>query len=162
MATTTYYVFSAPGTEKLASLVSITQDLHGVLDLCQKFDDIKGKPFDETLWEALSTGIVVRYARCFSTGIRTSLPHSLMETASSEHRDLHRRFMAMRNMHVAHSVNELEETYVTVSVEYELDILSGQALISILSNELGRHSRKGILPKEYDQWFGTTLLSLLC
>lgn len=29
--------------------------------------------------------------------------------------------MAMRNMHVAHSVNELEETYVTVSVEHEQD-----------------------------------------
>lgn len=112
----TSYVFSVPGTELLASLFSIQQDLLFVLDLCNKLDEFREKPFDLVLWEGLCAAAVIRYSRCFSPGARSPISHNLIEAASSDLREFHRRVITIRSKHVAHSVSELEETFVTVTV----------------------------------------------
>jgi hypothetical protein len=80
---------------------------------------MRGQPFDGIAWEAFSAAAVVRYARCFSGGARQHLAHSLLDGAPAEVQGSHRHFIALRSKHVAHSVNELEENYVTITVRTE-------------------------------------------
>jgi len=48
--------------------------------------------------------------------VRSPISYGLIETASNELREFHSRVIAIRSRHVAHSVSELEATYVTVTV----------------------------------------------
>jgi hypothetical protein len=56
---------------------------------------------------------VVRYARCFTTGRRFKLDESWV---SSELLVSHRYHWSLRNKHIAHPVNDYEQSFVTVHV----------------------------------------------
>ncbi|MEW6331085.1 MAG: hypothetical protein AB1560_06480 [Pseudomonadota bacterium] len=117
MADYTGYRFPDPEASRLASLGGIEQDLRGVItyrDLLVERSEITKLNFVE--WEALSSAAVIRYARCFSSGVRGYLPHDLLDAADQELQQAHRFFMELRNRHIAHSVNPFEENDVTIQI----------------------------------------------
>ena len=87
---------------------------------------MKSDEFDPVLWEAVSSAVVVRYARCFSSGARDQLSHKLMHSAPDTLREAHEYFIAVRSKHVAHSVNDFEENDVTVTLREDGDDISIQ------------------------------------
>src|SRR3990167_7217377 len=55
------------------------------------------------------------YARCFASGFRRSLEHTLLDTAPEHIKKTHTYFIEIRNKHVAHSVNSSEKGNVLVA-----------------------------------------------
>ena len=66
---------------------------------------------------ALREAAVIRYGRCFASGVRESLSHALLQSAPTDLQSAHLHFIDLRNKHVAHSVNEFEETDVVILME---------------------------------------------
>ena len=61
-----------------------------------------------TVAEALSTAAVIRYCRCFASGIRQKLDINSLITASAKEIAIHDRMRGVRDWHVAHPVNQQE------------------------------------------------------
>lgn len=127
----TEYCFPVPQAARLASLIGLRSDMQQVLAYCNRMIDrysgshLKKSPFDVVgfstpvdfiEWEALSTATCVSYARCFISGVRQSLDCKLLEAAESEYKALHNFVVALRNKHIAHSVNSFEENTVIVHI----------------------------------------------
>jgi len=113
----TNYRFPVPEAARLASLGGIEQDLRGVIAYCDLLierSEIAKLNFVE--WEAISSAALVRYARCFSFGVRDSLTHGLLDTADAALKEAHRFFVELRSKHVAHSINPFEENDVTLQI----------------------------------------------
>jgi hypothetical protein len=128
LPTYTNYRFPVPEARALASMESIKQDLTGVVSYCDRLEALMDSRPDFLIWDALCSAMVVRYARCFSSGARDPLPHTLLDGASEEQRKLHEYVMDVRNKHVAHSVNSFEETDVTVTVCEDDDFIHSIAM----------------------------------
>lgn len=126
------YRFPLPTADRFASLAGIRSDLEQVIAYCDRMInryadpelkqtpfDIVGftTPFDFVDWEALSTAASISYARCFASGVRQSLDSNLLNTADIEFKALHDFVVNLRNKHIAHSVNPLEENLVTVHID---------------------------------------------
>jgi hypothetical protein len=120
MPTVTLYRFPVAEAARLASLSSIEQDLLGVQSYCHLLERLAtGGRVDSIEWEAITSAAVVRYARCFSRGVRSNLSHTLVDAANQQLREDHQYFIDMRNKHVAHSVNAFEENDVVLHVDDE-------------------------------------------
>lgn len=63
---------------------------------------------DILLLDALSTAAVVRYCRCFTSGVRARLSIDDLPTATSVEIELHMHIKGVRDRHVSHAVNEQE------------------------------------------------------
>ncbi|MEK7234455.1 MAG: hypothetical protein AAB268_11610 [Elusimicrobiota bacterium] len=116
MANYSNYRFPIAEANRLASLTGIEQDLLGVISYCdyliERSDIAK---LDALVWEAISAAAIVRYARCFTTGVRDALTRELFNT-DNDLAKKHDRFIDLRSKHVAHSVNNLEENEVVVQI----------------------------------------------
>lgn len=111
------YRFPVPEAKRMASLISIEQDLSGVVEYCDLMDKkLAIKDWNSIEWEAFSAAAVVRYARCFTSGVREPLNEQLLDAADDDLRQAHNYFIALRSKHVAHSVNPFEENDVTVQI----------------------------------------------
>jgi hypothetical protein len=93
-------------------------------------------PVDLVEWEALSTATAIAYARCFGSGVRTSLPADDTTLVDPNFRTLHSFLIEFRNKHVAHSVNSFEENIVSVHITQ--DFTASAEIESITS----RHTRQ--------------------
>lgn len=101
-----------PEAALLADLTGIEQDLAFVAEICRRLEAMPLEKFDGSLAEALTTAAVIRYGRCFGTGVRTQGSRKLEEVVAGlpvELQERHERFLALRNRHLAHSVNAFEE-----------------------------------------------------
>jgi hypothetical protein len=69
---------------------------------------------DPALLRALWTSAVITYARCFGTGVRMPLTTAdvLGLGLQGEVQEFHEHLLAMRNKHLAHSVNRYEQIAV--------------------------------------------------
>ena len=119
MSSRTFINISIPiaAAARLASLGGISNDLGGVLDYCKYLgenDTVETLNF--IVWEGLSSAAVVRYVRCFGHGVREPLPADFFAFAPESIADAHKYFIAVRNKHVAHSVNDFEENDVVAQV----------------------------------------------
>jgi hypothetical protein len=65
---------------------------------------------DLTVAEALSIAAVIRYCRCFTTGIRQKLDIENLTALSADEIAIHYRIRDVRNWHVAHPIN-LQEVH---------------------------------------------------
>lgn len=105
-----------PQAEVLADLVSVLYDLEAADDRCGKAIELSSAvPSDTMHAEALVESAVVKYCRCFATGVRLGLRDADIANLSPLDLESHAYFMALRNKFVAHSVNPFEETYITAS-----------------------------------------------
>jgi hypothetical protein len=72
---------------------------------------------DHTLIDALSTAALIRYSRCFTTGIRERLDISQLLSASEADREFHERIRGIRDWHIAHPVNQQEAHALYVIID---------------------------------------------
>jgi hypothetical protein len=106
-----------PGSRELAELGGIIEDLKWVEEACVKLADLwKDPERDALLLEGMSVAALVRYFRCFSSGVRPKLPSEIVENAPDEWSKAHQYYKDVRNKHVAHSVNLLEENVITAAI----------------------------------------------
>lgn len=97
----------------LADLGALTQDLGAVLQTCKRLMDLLEEDSkDHILVEALWTSALVRYVRCFADGKRFGLDESLFAGLNGDPIGTHRLYINIRNKHLAHSVNPLEQMAV--------------------------------------------------
>jgi len=105
-----------PEAELLAELYSIINDLEAAADYCTKAEELeKSKPRDFVVEEALVWAAIIRYGRCFTSGIRLRLGREDLTSLTVEDLAEHDHFYALRDRFVAHSICPFEETYVTAS-----------------------------------------------
>jgi hypothetical protein len=110
MATNTYVHIDLPEARDLADLTGIEADLRSAHRFAQQHLDMyrATQPRYE-LVDAMTTAVLVRYARAFTTGVRRPLDEEALAMLSREQRAKHDHFYAIRNKHTAHSVNAFEE-----------------------------------------------------
>lgn len=105
-----------PEAELLAELYSIVSDLEAAAEYCAKAAELElAKPRDFVLEEALVWAAVVRYGRCFTSGVRLRLRREDLASLTAEDLVEHDYVYALRNRFVAHSICPFEKTYVTAS-----------------------------------------------
>ena len=97
----------------LADLGGLTQDLSAIMQTCTRLLDLlREDSKDHILLEALWTSALVRYARCFAEGKRYGLDESVFSGFNGDPVGTHRLYINIRNKHIAHSVNPLEQMEV--------------------------------------------------
>lgn len=100
-----------------ADLLSIQRDLKlvrsGVEQLSRFGED---EAFDE-LRTALIDSVVIRYRRCFVTGLRAKLTRQDVLKAAPAYIEIHDFFYDLGSKHVAHSVSALEQSVAMVHVD---------------------------------------------
>jgi hypothetical protein len=105
-----------PEAELLADLYSIVSDLRSAEEFCAKAIELEtSTPRDLAVEEGLASAAVIRYGRCFTTGVRLRLNRDDLVGLSTEDLAEHDHFYALRDKFVAHSISPFEETYVTAS-----------------------------------------------
>lgn len=103
-------------SQALVELYGIRADLETTVQFCDRLTDaLGGPPPDGLLLDGLSAAAVIRYARCFSTGVRPKID-SVLANLPEDLAAFHQYLVALRNRFVAHSVNPYERNNLTVSV----------------------------------------------
>lgn len=106
-----------PEAALLADYYGILQDLEIAFEWCQRaIDEAEKTPTDLRLIEALVTGVIVKYFRCFSSGARFGLKVADMADIGDELLARHSFYKHLRDKFVAHPVNPYEESYATISI----------------------------------------------
>jgi hypothetical protein len=114
-----YRRWSPPDGGKIEDIHGWLQDLEAAqaffARLCDEFE--AEKP-DDTLIDALATAAVVRYSRCFASGMRARLnPNDTVPALGERLLSLHERIRGVRDWHVAHPVNNQEVHTLMVILE---------------------------------------------
>ncbi|MBO0405733.1 hypothetical protein [Aeromonas hydrophila] len=107
--------------KQLSSLHSILIDLKNMDKMCQIAlsmpDDREG-----TLGiDAIGTGVLIKYMRCFHAGTRCSLSTDDLSSLSEDERKAHQYLKLLRDKHIAHSVNSYEKYQIKTYLEIEGD-----------------------------------------
>jgi len=101
---------------ELSSWAGICLDLQYVCDVCDRL--LNTDKEDSVLRRALFVAALVAYARCFkgNEGVRLGLDETDLEGMGEGNvLGLHRFFIDVRNKHIAHSINPLEQVDVGVA-----------------------------------------------
>jgi hypothetical protein len=100
----------------LADLYEIVSDLDAAGGLCDRVFELgQRQSRDYSVEEGLVTAAVVKYGRCFTSGVRLSLKFEDLASISADMVLAHEYFLALRHKFIAHAVNAFEETYVTTT-----------------------------------------------
>lgn len=107
--------WNPPVSSTLADLEGVWNDLFSARDFSVRLGAaFLVSPYDYTLLDALSTAALTRYARSFTTGVRERLKVHVEDALNVDEKEMHERFMAIRNKHVAHPVNLFETHAINV------------------------------------------------
>jgi len=97
------------GGAGLADLAGYKHDLDTVDDACRRILSLLQRPpVDEPLVDLIWTAAVLNYARYHSRGARQPLAKDLLNALSPAAKATHERLIAVRDKHIAHSVNSME------------------------------------------------------
>lgn len=111
MATNTFVELDLSEACNIADLTGICFDLETAKEFALKLQSMIGAdPPDYSLVDALSTAILVRYSRAFVSGVRRPLCEEALQTLTEDQRAKHKDLRALRDKHIAHSVNCFEES----------------------------------------------------
>jgi hypothetical protein len=136
MATYQFVEVQMEEARYLSDLIGIHIDLKTAIDFCNFLLDIYRKELpDFKLVEPLSIAILIKYSRPFVTGVRNKLSINAVSELNNDELKQHSKYIALRNKHIAHSVNKFEENKVKAYYNDENVYDDG-----IMSIELG-HSR---------------------
>ena len=104
-----------PEAQTFGDLAGIIRDLGTVIQFCDLLvSAYDASPPQYELVDALSTAAVIRYCRCFGSGVRAKLAAESIEALAPFYSQLHSYFFELRQKHLAHSVNEFEANHVAV------------------------------------------------
>ncbi|WP_321528827.1 hypothetical protein [Sedimenticola selenatireducens] len=115
-----YVNLSLPESERAFDLVGMQLDLEGCKELCEEylvpFDGFEenGSEVKKINKECHATTILVKYGRCFKGGVRSKVQKELLATITEPDLSIHNLAIDIRDKHIAHSVNDLEEHRVRV------------------------------------------------
>jgi hypothetical protein len=94
--------------EAFADYTGIEYDLSSARDFARSLlDSIRNGNYE--LSEPMTIAILVRYARPFMSGLRLKIGKEALSVLTPDQRAKHRDIIAMRNLHIAHSVSGFEE-----------------------------------------------------
>jgi hypothetical protein len=121
VATTKNVPIELPVAQDLAELHAIRNDLHGARDCCERviaaYRNVSKA--DPVTSEALCTTAVIKYARCFSSGVRPKILPHIEANFSAQQMAVHTFAIEYRNKFLAHSVNPYEHNRATIVVPEE-------------------------------------------
>lgn len=111
---------------KLADLRLIQEDLQHVRECCALILKEQHCILTSTKGRAFLDSLVIRYRRCFASGIRTKLKLELL-TLDEDQLELHNFFYGIAGKHIAHAVNnfELNGTTIHIAVDEDGNIVRG-------------------------------------
>ena len=110
-----YRQWKPPVDTALPDLHGCFDDLLSAKDFAERLvTELNAHAPDPVLIDALATAVLIRYCRCFTTGVRSRLTPEDCPLLSEDDKRLHDRLRAIRNWHVAHPVNlqEVQVLYV--------------------------------------------------
>ncbi|CAI8710834.1 HEPN_AbiU2 domain-containing protein [Pseudomonas sp. IT-347P] len=134
-----------------SNIASEFEDLHGVSrdlemarELCLIARDLGNDDANQGIAvDGLLSAALIRYMRCFSSGVRSSLKSEDLEKLGAEIAEAHNFLKDFRDKHLAHSVNHYEDCYANVdlhindgSLEKIYGLLPGSSRV-ILNNGNG-------------------------
>lgn len=134
-----------------SNIASEFEDLHGVsrdLEMARKLcliaKDLGNDDANQGIAvDGLLSAALIRYMRCFSSGVRKSLKSEDVEKLGAEVVEAHDFLKGFRDKHLAHSVNHYEDCFANVdlrindgSLEKIYGLLPGSSRV-ILSNDNG-------------------------
>lgn len=142
MATWRFVNFDRPESERLADLTGIDNDLEATSEICDLLAaQLNEPPQHFRILDALTTAVLIRYARSFAKGVRHRLPSELITDLPLEQCDDHKWFIELRSKYVAHSVNSFEENEVHI---YLVPVDRGPREISSVSVQENRLGSLGL------------------
>ena len=106
-------LFSNNIGQKLANIQGIEADLMHVRACCSKLLEASYEPFD-VVERSLLDSAMIRYRRCFKTGVRTSLSNAELKNFDRDLIECHNYGLSMTDKYVAHSVNKVESLVAVV------------------------------------------------
>lgn len=137
MAVWRYVELNIPEARLLADLASQANDLQATADMCDlALADLFKGSLVFGLLEALTNAAVVRYSRCFASGVRANIPSRVLDGLPESLTKDHEFFVALRNKYIAHSVNAFEETKIVAYLVPEESGARGVASISVQQDRL--------------------------
>src|SRR5690349_13248049 len=97
----THRILNLPEAERFGDLAGIIRDLGTVIQFC----DLLVSAFDASppqyeLADALSTAAVIRYCRCFGTGVRASLAGESIKAVAPNLVHIHDYLFELRQKHL--------------------------------------------------------------
>ena len=141
MGTYTFIELDLPAGVDLADLSGAEQDLESAAGMARYLKrHFETQPLDFTLVDALTTAILVRYSRPFTTGVRKRLGDEILQAIPKAQRQQHEKFRAWRDKHTAHSVNVFEENQLVARYWLEKVRTEGVQEVSINHFRLGGFS----------------------
>lgn len=110
MATYTFSEFHLDEAELLIDLEGARHDLNSAREyvrrIIESYNNVQGEDFKNI--EALCITAIIKYGRAFVGGVRKIDKQSLTSGLPPEIEAAHNNFLAWRNLHIAHSVNDYE------------------------------------------------------
>ena len=133
MGTNTFIEIDLDEVADLADLAGIQHDLESARSLAQRLQELhESEHIDIALIDALTTAILVRYSRPFSTGVRLKLGEKTLAVLDRKQRKKHDRLRAFRDKHIAHSVNAFEDNQPVA--RYWVERVHEEGIVSIEVN----------------------------
>jgi hypothetical protein len=133
VAKNVYVEIDIPEAATLAGYTGIESDLLTAREFARLLAEYEKKPPDWSLADPLTTATLVRYARPFASGVRIPLGDEALATLNPEQRAKHDWFKAVRDKHIAHSVNAFEENQPIA--RYWLERVDEEGITQIQCNQ---------------------------
>lgn len=121
MAISNTYDFCIPEAQLLADLVGIRADLWSVQELVKTFFAYSPNNFVGDLWHknALCIAALTTYGRTCGTGVRQKIPKEMIAALNLNHKIAHDYLKTLRDKWAAHSINNFEESRVTIQAHMD-------------------------------------------
>jgi hypothetical protein len=130
-----YRRWTPPVASRIPDVTGWLQDMHSAQELAERLIREAGaEPPDPVLLDALSTATLVRYSRCFTTGIRERLSIANLPSTTETEVELHERLRGIRDWHIAHPVNQQEVHALYVILDEAPGATTGAIGFSSLSS----------------------------
>jgi hypothetical protein len=121
----------------LADLTGIYTDLEATEEICDLLSkELNKGNYEMHFIDALSSAALVRYARSFTSGVRTQMPKYITKLLSPELQKEHEWFINLRSKYTAHSVNAFEDHQVVAYLVPEETGPKGISSISVQQTRL--------------------------
>jgi len=113
MVTTSFFHLKVPEAEALENLAGISFDLSQVTHFCSEYRKLYDARASNAafLLTPYTIAIHVLFIRATSSGVRKLGAEGLLDCLTAEERKRHQYFKDVRDKHIAHSVNAMEENY---------------------------------------------------
>ena len=122
----TYRKWTPPASTSIVDVHGWLNDISSAREFAERLiEESEKKGPDTLLLDALSTAAIVRYCRCFTTGIRERLPIGQLPSATEAEIELHKRLCGIRDRHISHAVNQQEAYALYVIIDESREATTG-------------------------------------